>query len=72
MALLLRSPRVLQRVATASYSGHAPAYKPPSPIGNREVVGFGCNGKEMYSDREDFPMPAIRFKAPGPEIQVII
>lgn len=73
MALLIRSSRVLQRVSAlnsaASYASHAPV-KEVSPIGNREVVGYGGNGTQSYIDTFDFPMPAVRFKAPTPDIQV--
>ncbi|XP_046666047.1 cytochrome c oxidase subunit 4 isoform 1, mitochondrial-like [Homalodisca vitripennis] len=75
MSLLLRSSRVLQRVSAlnpaASYASHAPAHKEPSPIGNREVVGFGFNGAANYVDRADFPLPAIRFKTVTPDIQAL-
>lgn len=73
MALLLRSSRIFRvaaiNPAAAHNSSHAPV--PVSPIGNREVVGFGVNGRENYVDRFDFPMPAIRYKAPTPDIQAL-
>lgn len=31
-------------------------------IGTREVVGYGLNGSYMYTDRLDYPYPAIRFR----------
>lgn len=31
-------------------------------VGNREMVGYGTNGLPTYSDRLDFPFPAIRYK----------
>jgi len=34
-------------------------------IGDREIVGWGSCGKEIYFDREDFPYPAIRWKSPN-------
>lgn len=76
MSLLLRSSRALQKVSgsispAATYSSHAPAHKVESPIGNREIVGFGFNGVPCYVDRPDYPMPAIRYKAPSTDIQVI-
>ncbi|XP_056640883.1 cytochrome c oxidase subunit 4 isoform 1, mitochondrial-like [Diorhabda sublineata] len=37
-------------------------------IGNREIVGFGYNGQPNYIDRVHFPMPAIRWREPTPEI----
>jgi hypothetical protein len=75
MSLLLRSSRVLRRVASlnpsASYGSHAPAHADEwKPIGNREMVGYGINGSEHYADRPDFPCPAIRFKPITPDIQV--
>ena len=39
-------------------------------IGNREIVGYGCNGLPMYVDRVDYPMPAVRFREDTPEIKV--
>jgi len=33
-------------------------------IGDREIVGWGNCGKEVYFDRLDFPYPAIRWKSP--------
>ncbi|XP_023292338.2 cytochrome c oxidase subunit 4 isoform 1, mitochondrial-like [Lucilia cuprina] len=36
--------------------------------GKREYVGFGVNGAPIYVDLVDFPMPAIRFQEPSPEI----
>ncbi|BFZ13561.1 hypothetical protein BsWGS_16600 [Bradybaena similaris] len=37
-------------------------------IGNREIVGFGINGQPSYTDRCEFPCPAIRFKETTPEV----
>lgn len=39
-------------------------------IGNREIVGYGYNGEPNYADRPDFPMPAIRWKEPTPDVIV--
>lgn len=36
--------------------------------GKREYVGFGVNGAPLYVDLVAFPMPAIRFQEPTPEI----
>jgi len=40
-------------------------------IGNREVVGFGLNGVEMYADTLQAPFPAIRFKEETAEVAKI-
>lgn len=40
----------------------------PDKIGAREIVGYGYNGEATYMDREDYPMPAIRFKEETPDI----
>ncbi|KAK2723243.1 hypothetical protein QYM36_001795 [Artemia franciscana] len=40
-------------------------------IGKREVVGYGYNGQPTYVDRLDFPFPAIRYKEPNAEIQLL-
>jgi len=37
-------------------------------IGNREIVGFGHNGMEVYFESAEYPMPAIRFREDTPEI----
>ncbi|KAJ8969684.1 hypothetical protein NQ314_001638 [Rhamnusium bicolor] len=59
--LIRNTPRIPYQIATAAgYTG--------SLIGKREVVGFGFNGEPNYVDRYDFPMPAIRWKEPTPEI----
>lgn len=44
----------------------------PSVIGNREVVGYGWNGQNIYYDRVDYPMPAIRFREDTKEIKVSV
>lgn len=31
-------------------------------FGTREWVGYGLHGSKHYTDRYDFPMPAIRYK----------
>ncbi|XP_065370352.1 cytochrome c oxidase subunit 4 isoform 1, mitochondrial-like [Calliphora vicina] len=36
--------------------------------GKREYVGFGVNGSPTYVDLLEFPIPAIRFQEPTPEI----
>ncbi|CAH1110953.1 unnamed protein product [Psylliodes chrysocephalus] len=40
-------------------------------IGKREIVGFGFNGEPNYVDRSDFPLPAIRWQEPSPDIQAL-
>lgn len=40
-------------------------------IGKREIVGYGWNGESCYYDRLDYPMPAIRFREPTNEINVL-
>ncbi|KRT82568.1 hypothetical protein AMK59_3949 [Oryctes borbonicus] len=40
-------------------------------IGNREIVGFGYNGQANYADRSEFPLPAIRWKEPTPDITAL-
>ena len=39
-------------------------------IGNRDIVGYGLNGVNMYSDQTDCPFPAIRFRETTPELLV--
>ncbi|XP_043275176.1 cytochrome c oxidase subunit 4 isoform 1, mitochondrial-like [Venturia canescens] len=36
--------------------------------GNREVVGYGINGRYMYGDHQTFPFPAIRFRENTPDL----
>lgn len=59
----LRVPKVPFGTAAMSSDNH-------SVIGNREVVGYGFNGQPNYVDRADFPMPAIRWREPTPDILV--
>lgn len=40
-------------------------------IGDREWVGYGFNGRPNYVDRNDFPLPAVRFRADTPDVKVI-
>lgn len=40
-------------------------------IGKREIVGFGLNGSPIYLDLLEYPMPAIRFREPTPEIEAL-
>lgn len=36
--------------------------------GDREVVGYGINGRPIYFDSQDCPFPAIRFRELTPEV----
>uniref|UniRef100_A0A6B2E8N0 Cytochrome c oxidase subunit 4 n=1 Tax=Phlebotomus kandelakii TaxID=1109342 RepID=A0A6B2E8N0_9DIPT len=63
---LARGAALKQLVRQAS-SGHGVASK----IGKREVVGYGWSGEPVYEDRVDYPMPAIRYKEPTPELQAL-
>lgn len=72
LALSLRTvnasgKRIVPLGAAGAHSSSA-----ASPIGNREVVGYGFNGVANYADRTDYPMPAIRFKETTPDVQVYI
>ncbi|KAH8235317.1 hypothetical protein KR038_010392 [Drosophila bunnanda] len=40
-------------------------------VGDREVVGYGINGRPIYFDRSDFPFPAIRYRTVTPEVTAI-
>ncbi|KAH8287236.1 hypothetical protein KR054_004703 [Drosophila jambulina] len=40
-------------------------------VGDREVVGYGINGRPIYFDRSDFPFPAIRYRTVTPELCAI-
>jgi len=44
-----------------------PRYK----IGKREVVGHGVNGQYIYTDRKDWPFPAIRWSEPTNESKAL-
>ena len=66
---LLQVSSRMARLGAASIRGeHQAAY---SPIGKREVVGYGFNGEPNYVDRADFPMPAIRWREPTSEITAL-
>lgn len=68
-ARALRAPKVpMGAMAMSGHGSGAPDYL--KEIGQREVVGFGINGNPVYTDRTDFPLPAIRFKEPTPDIMV--
>lgn len=41
-----------------------------SRIGDRDMVGYGVNGKPEYVDRPDFPFPSILYKETTPDVQV--
>ncbi|XP_016979910.1 cytochrome c oxidase subunit 4 isoform 1, mitochondrial [Drosophila rhopaloa] len=40
-------------------------------IGDREVVGYGINGRPVYLDSTDCPFPAIRYREVTPELCAI-
>jgi len=40
-------------------------------LGNRDVVGWGFNGTASYVDREEFPLPAVRFKENTPDVMAL-
>lgn len=46
----------------AAGGGAADVWWGPEKAAGREVVGYGMNGDPSYSDREDNPFPAIRFR----------
>uniref|UniRef100_A0A146LDA9 Cytochrome c oxidase subunit 4 isoform 2, mitochondrial n=1 Tax=Lygus hesperus TaxID=30085 RepID=A0A146LDA9_LYGHE len=58
------SRNVVQVVAkrTATSASEMGKIHRVSKIGNREVVGFGMNGKPEYVDHVAFPFPAIKFR----------
>lgn len=39
--------------------------------GDREIVGYGINGRPIYFDSPDCPFPAIRFREVTPELCAI-
>jgi cytochrome c oxidase subunit 4 len=66
---LLQSALRFQGVRAGSAS---PAHLDPYfKIGKREVVGFGVNGGLNYSDQEDYPMPAVRWREENNEIRAL-
>lgn len=67
--LALSAARAACRVRLVP-SGACGAHDNRALIGNREIVGYGFNGEPTYIDRSDYPMPAIRWKEPTPEITV--
>ncbi|XP_017073706.1 cytochrome c oxidase subunit 4 isoform 1, mitochondrial [Drosophila eugracilis] len=40
-------------------------------VGDREMVGYGINGRPIYFDTADCPFPAIRFREVTPELCAI-
>ncbi|XP_050050878.1 cytochrome c oxidase subunit 4 isoform 1, mitochondrial-like isoform X1 [Dermacentor andersoni] len=67
--LLQISERAVKLAPIVARAQPAAAYHGRALIGKREVVGFGMNGEYSYLDNPDFPMPAIRYKEPSPEIE---
>ncbi|KAJ2940956.1 hypothetical protein O0L34_g10217 [Tuta absoluta] len=51
----------LQRISKVVVQNTRNAYG-WSRIGNRDIVGHGCNGMAVYKDDAHFPFPAIRFR----------
>lgn len=68
--LALSAARVASRVRLVPVGACGSHYDSRSLIGNREIVGYGFNGEPSYVDRSDFPLPAIRWKEPSPDITV--
>jgi len=66
---LIKAPRVPYSIAGSHGHGNPDPYC--ELIGNREVVGYGFNGQPFYADRDDFPMPAIRWREPTNEIKAL-
>uniref|UniRef100_A0A023G4S3 Putative cytochrome c oxidase polypeptide iv n=1 Tax=Amblyomma triste TaxID=251400 RepID=A0A023G4S3_AMBTT len=67
--LLQIGERAVKLAPVVARAQPAAAYHGRAMIGKREVVGFGLNGEYAYHDTPDFPMPAIRYKEPTPEIE---
>uniref|UniRef100_A0A6M2CRT0 Cytochrome c oxidase subunit 4 n=1 Tax=Rhipicephalus microplus TaxID=6941 RepID=A0A6M2CRT0_RHIMP len=67
--LLQISERAVKLAPLVAQAQPAAAYHGRALIGKREVVGFGMNGEYSYIDNPDFPMPAIRYKEPTPDIE---
>ena len=65
---MLRALSARMAAPLGTRGAHAEAKYPW--IGNREIVGYGYNGVPNYADRAEFPMPAIRWKEPTPDIVV--
>lgn len=68
--LAVTAARAVANVRVAPVGACGSHFDARSLIGTREVVGFGFNGQPNYVDRADFPMPAIRWKEPTPDIVV--
>ncbi|KAH6946620.1 hypothetical protein HPB50_014211 [Hyalomma asiaticum] len=66
---LLQIKRAVTLAPIVARAQPAAAYHGRALIGKREVVGFGMNGEYSYIDNPDFPMPAIRYKEPTPDIE---
>ncbi|KAK9503600.1 hypothetical protein O3M35_010128 [Rhynocoris fuscipes] len=65
MSRLLVSPAFRSLFIARNYGSNVIAV---SNIGNRDIVGYGINGTPSYEDREDFPLPAVRFRPNTPDI----
>lgn len=68
--LCVTAARAAARVRLVPVGACGSHYDSRALIGNREIVGYGYNGEPNYVDRADFPLPAIRWKEPTPDITV--
>jgi cytochrome c oxidase subunit 4 len=63
--------QLAQQIPRISQAGSVASVHTLDKIGKREIVGYGWNGTACYADRTDYPMPAIRFREPTNEINVL-
>ncbi|BES96290.1 cytochrome C oxidase [Nesidiocoris tenuis] len=57
--------------AAAAPTATIPKIYRPDKIGDREVVGYGANGRPIYIDTIMFPFPAIKFSRPTAEFKAL-
>jgi len=69
MLLKLTSSRIVP--SSSQFQVIARSIYGRAKIGNREVVGFGVNGKLGYVDHVAWPFPAVRFREDTPDIQAL-
>ncbi|CAI2293381.1 unnamed protein product [Caenorhabditis sp. 36 PRJEB53466] len=64
LARQMMLPRLALRAVhtTSRLSGGQEFYWGPEKAAGRELVGYGCNGDNIYQDRLDYWYPAIRFR----------
>jgi len=71
LSMAMRRQMAQQLPRTSMQTGSVASVHTLDKIGKREIVGHGWNGTACYADRVDYPMPAVRFREPTNELNVL-